>query len=180
MVDLRDDYVTAHRAWFQEQAQRLTNGDINLQQWERQFRQRLKVIHGSQYEMGRGGSQVMTQADWGRVGAELRKQYQYLNRFVAEVAEGTVSPATIASRSALYVEASTASYERGRAAAHNLVLPAYPGDGGTRCVTNCRCHWRITEAEDAWNCYWTLGQAEHCADCVQRSQTWAPYTYPKR
>jgi hypothetical protein len=180
MVDLRDDYVTAHRTWFQEQAQRLTNGDITLQQWERQFRQRLKVIHGSQYEMGRGGSHAMTQADWGRVGAELRQQYQYLNRFVAEVAEGTVSPATIASRSALYVEASTASYERGRAAGHNLVLPAYPGDGGTRCVTNCRCHWRITEGEDAWNCYWTLGQAEHCVDCVQRSQTWAPYTYPKR
>jgi hypothetical protein len=180
MISLRDDFVTANHAWVQEHAARLSQGDITLQQWERQLRAHLKNLHGAQYELGRGGRRAMTQSDWGRLGAEMRKQYGYLDGFAAEIATGGLSPAEIASRSQLYVEASTASYERGRAASHRLVLPAYPGDGSTQCRVNCKCHWRITEVEDAWDCYWTLGQAEHCEDCVTRSQTWAPYTYPKR
>ena len=180
MIGLRDDFTDANGAWFREHAARLTNGEIDLQQWERQARGRLKSIHIDQYTLGRGARKSMTQADWGRVGHALRDQYAYLNQFAGEIATGTLTPAGIAARSTLYVEASTASYERGRAAAHNLVLPAYPGDGSTQCRVNCKCTWRITENEDAWDCYWTLGQAEHCEDCVTRSQTWAPYTYPKR
>lgn len=180
MVDLRDDFTEANRAWFVEHAGRLNAGEIDLQQWERQARARLKSIHIDQYTLGRGARKSMTQADWGRVGHALRDQYAYLNQFAGEIATGTLTPAGIAARSTLYVEASTASYERGRAAARNLVLPAYPGDGSTACRVNCKCTWRITESEDAWDCYWTLGNAEHCEDCVQRSQTWAPYTYPKR
>lgn len=180
MIRLRDEFTDANRVWFQEHAGRLNAGEIDLQQWERQARARLKSIHVDQYTLGRGARGSMTQADWGRVGHALRDQYAYLNGFAQEIATGTLSPATIAARSTLYVEASTASYERGRAAAHNLVLPAYPGDGSTQCRVNCKCTWRITENEDAWDCYWTLGNAEHCEDCVTRSQTWAPYTYPKR
>ena len=121
----------------------------------------------------------MTQADWGRLGAEVRKQYEHVGGSAGEIAAGNLSPAQVAARSQLYTQAATASYERGRAAAHRLVLPAYPGDGSTQCRVNCKCHWRIVEDETAWNCYWTLGKAEHCEDCVAREATWAPYVYPK-
>ena len=180
MIELRDDYVTAYQSRVTGLAERVMSGDMTLQQWERGMRRELKSLHIGQYELGRGGRKAMTQSDWGRLGAEMRRQYEYLGNFVTEIAAGNLSPAQVAARSQLYLEASTASYERGRAAAHNLVLPAYPGDGGTRCLVNCRCHWRISETEEAWNCFWTLGNAEHCEDCVTRSQTWAPYSYPKR
>jgi len=179
MIAMRDDYVAAYETRVAGLAERVMSGDMTLQQWERGMRAELKSLHIGQYELGRGGRKAMTQSDWGRLGAEMRKQYGYLNGFASEVATGSLSPAQVAARSQLYVEASTASYERGRAAAHRLVLPAYPGDGSTQCRVNCKCHWRITEDQTKWDCYWTLGQAEHCEDCVTRSQTWAPYTYPK-
>jgi len=179
MIAMRDDYVAAYETRVAGLAERVMSGDMTLQQWERGMRTELKSLHIGQYELGRGGRKAMTQSDWGRLGAEMRKQYGYLNGFASEVATGSLSPAQVATRSQLYVEASTASYERGRAAAHRLVLPAYPGDGSTQCRVNCKCHWRITEDQTKWDCYWTLGQAEHCEDCVTRSQTWAPYTYPK-
>lgn len=179
MIEMRDDYVTAYQSRVTGLAERVMSGDMTLQQWERGMRRELKSLHIGQYELGRGGRKAMTQADWGRLGAEMRRQYEHLRGFAADIAAGNLSPAQVAARSQLYLEASTASYERGRAAAHRLVLPAYPGDGSTQCRVNCKCTWRITEDETAWNCYWTLGQAEHCEDCVTRSQTWAPYIYPK-
>lgn len=44
--------------------------------------------------------------------------------------------------------------------------------------TSCKCEWVIEEGDDGWLCYWTLGEAEHCDDCVQRSQDWNPLVVP--
>ena len=179
MVAMRDDYVTAYQSRIATLADRVMSGDMTLQQWERGMRREMKALHTGQYELGRGGRKAMTKTDWSSLGGTMKAQYTHLSSFTADIAAGKLSPAQVSARSQLYVNAATVSYERGRAAGHKLVLPGYPGDGKTVCRANCKCFWDIREREDAWDCYWTLGQAEHCEDCLSRSATWAPYTYPK-
>lgn len=175
MVDLRDQFAAANREWMAGLAQRLSNGEVTLQQWELDFRQRLRSVFLDQYCLGRGGRLAMTQSDWGQVGHMLRDQYHYLHDFAAQVANGDLSAARIASRSQLYLQASTLAYERGRSAGFGMPrLPAYPGDGTTECMVGCRCTWEIQETESAWMCTWTLHPAEHCSTCLERSATWAP------
>ena len=44
LVNARDAFVEANQAWFAEHTARLADGSITLQQWERQFRERLQQI----------------------------------------------------------------------------------------------------------------------------------------
>jgi len=90
--------------------------------------------------------------------------------------------AQIAARSRMYMRSSREAFERAKARAVGVPpLPAYPGDGSTRCLTNCACQWEIIpEVQDdgaiVYNCYWRLGPTEHCPDCIERSRQWNPYT----
>ena len=45
--------------------------------------------------------------------------------------------------------------------------------------SNCACHWDIDEQPTEWLAVWTLGAAEHCPDCLQRADDWAPYRVQK-
>jgi hypothetical protein len=71
-------------------------------------------------------------------------------------------------------------YELGKAESQGAPsLPAYPGDGQTACLGNCRCNWDIEETEDAWEATWELNDAEHCADCIANAEQWNPLRLPK-
>lgn len=159
----------------QDLAYRLRDGDITIQQWTLQMREKIKRTHIVNYIIARGGVSRMTQSDWGRLGFVLRGQYQYLQRFAGEIAAGQLTLGQIQARSALYINAARQSYERGKTqGARNITLPAYPGDGSSECFTNCRCRWSIKEFEDRYECTWKLSEAEHCPTCLQRSQIWRP------
>lgn len=177
----RDTYISGQETASRALTDRVAKGEITLGAWERGMRQIVKDTHGTLYAAAKGGYNNMTQSDWGRVGQEVRKQYEYLARFRAELAAGKLSPGQAAVRAAMYPGSGNQAWEKGRAA--NVfdprLLPAYPGDGSTICRTNCRCRWEITETEEAYLCYWKLGAAEHCQDCVYRAGAWAPYTVPK-
>jgi len=158
----------------------LASGDIRTSQWVLGMREQIKRSYISEYLLAKGGRQNMTQEDWGRLGGLLQNQYRYLDRFAQDINAGKMSEAQIEQRAQLYIKSSRQAYERGQVAVRGMPpLPAYPGDGSTVCVTNCQCHWDITEAEDEWRAYWTLGAAEHCPDCMQRAGEWNPYRLPK-
>jgi hypothetical protein len=127
----------------------------------------------------------MTQSDWGRVGAEVKAQYRYLQGFADAVVaqKDTISLAYIEARANMYGEA--ARHTANIMQAGNLAggtrrqptgydsLPWMPGDGSTRCLTNCKCHWEITVIDQTDDmqlvqAVWTLAEAEHCPDCVER------------
>lgn len=153
---------------------RLSNGEISLQKWVTDMRQSIKDAYVIQYTMGKGGMDNMTQSDWGRIGGLLKSQYQYLNSFAGEIANGDLTPKQIAARANLYIDSSTQAFERGKAASHGLLnLPAYPGDGTTDCMANCRCYWRIVKTQNVYTVSWTLSSAEHCPTCITRSSVWS-------
>jgi len=177
---IRDRFVNQDLRGVNNLATSVASGEIRTSAWVQGMRQEIKESYISQYLLAKGGVQNMTPEDWGRLGGLLKNQYQYLNGFAQELNAGQMSEAQIRQRAELYIKSSRQAYERGRVASLQMpALPAYPGDGSTQCVTNCQCHWEITETSDEWRAYWTLGAAEHCPDCVQRSKDWAPYTMNK-
>lgn len=158
-----------------------------LDRWVLDFRQSLKETYISEYLVARGGRDAMTQSDWGQLGAMLKQQYRYLDGFANDIASGNLSTdgrlqiKRVRARAQMYFNGSSQAYERGKSNSLGMPrFPAYPGDGSTQCLTNCGCHWDVTETEEAWLCVWTLGPHEHCPDCVRRAGEWNPYRIPKR
>jgi len=175
----RDEYTAQVSDISSSLSNDLLNGKINIQQWTLGFRENLKNAYINQYRFGRGGTAAMTQADWGRIGRQLRDQYQYMNNFAAQIARGDLSTAQIEARMKLYFNSATQMYERGRAVSAGVVLPQHPGDGKTQCRTNCKCEWEIVEYDDRFECFWRLNPAEHCPDCIDNSLTWNPLVIMK-
>jgi len=154
---------------------------IDHQQWTLQARQQIKDQFIAQYLLGRGGRAAMTQADWGRLGAMLKTQYGFLQRFEQDLIDGKLSEAQAKMRLRMYLKAATQAHERALAIAKGIPpLPAYPGDGKTICRANCQCHWSCEQTEDEWLCTWTLGAAEHCPDCLDNAAKWNPLRVPKQ
>lgn len=159
----------------------LADGTITTAEWTVQMRDAVKRLTIDQYLLGRGGRNSMTQADWGRIGYRLREQYAYLQRFAEQVDQGMLTDAQIAARARMYVGATWSTFDRAKAAAWQIVLPAHPGDGSTTCLGNCRCHWRIVRDDEAGviNATWVLDSAaEHCGDCKANAERWSPLSFP--
>jgi hypothetical protein len=153
----------------------MLDGSLSIQQWELQMRALLRDTYRAMYELAVGGRGNMTQEDYGRLGGILQEQYRYLHNFAADLAAGRLSPLQAQNRARMYIESATQAFERAQAAVRGIVLPQYPGDGGTQCLSNCRCHWEIRERKKEYACYWRLGEAEHCPDCLMAAQLYKPY-----
>jgi len=175
LIPLRDEFLANRMSIVNNLADQLATGKISVQQWVLNMRSEIKIAYMTEYELGIGGRNMMTFADFGRVGGQLKNQYQYLNNFAAEISQGKLSPAQIQMRSRMYIDSATQSFERARSASMGMPrLPAYPGDGQTACRANCKCNWKIVERTVGWDCYWQLGVAEHCDDCVSNASRWNP------
>lgn len=178
----RDRFLTHPDAqtFVNETVDALGRGDISIQRWRMDFRRELRKAYTAEYLYGKGGVGAMTAADRGRLGGMLAEQYKWMDKFAAEMAQGNLSPVQVKARMGMYFSSSRESYERSRTASWGMPrLPAYPGDGSTQCRVNCQCSWRIAESETAWEAVWELGAAEHCPDCLQRAERWAPLIIPK-
>ena len=180
MLPLRDTFVEAQKSAIDDLAGRLVTGDIDTAQWVDEFKGILRTTYKDEYALACGGRNAMTQRDYGIIGRQLRDQYTYLYRFADQVENGQLTEGQIRMRSRMYVDSATQAFERGHAAAIGAPdLPAYPADGSTQCRSNCKCHWELRDEGDHWEAFWKLGMAEHCPDCVERSQTWAPLVLEK-
>jgi hypothetical protein len=181
MLGLRDRFVEAQKGAIDDLGAQLVKGDINVQQWVLQSRQYIKTAFIDEYALGHGGRHNMTQKDFGIIGHMCRDQYDFLNNFGEQVANGELSADQIRVRARMYIDASVQAYERAVSERLGLPrMPAYPGDGSTECRANCKCHWQYEETDTAWNCTWVVhSAAENCATCLERGAMWAPYVVDK-
>lgn len=90
----------------------VANGQLSPLDWRNAMREELKLSYIQDYLLGRGGLEMMTQADWGSVGGMLADQYRYLEDFVDDIAAGNLTEAQIRSRAAMYFNSSREAYER--------------------------------------------------------------------
>ena len=179
--DLRDEAIEeAARGAVVELGTKIGAGEMRTSRWVLDMRKEIRRSYISQYLLAKGGRQNMTQADWGRLGGLLKKQYSYLRQFETEIKLGKLTPGQIKARSQLYIESARQAFERGKVAALGMPsLPAYPGDGNSICGVRCKCNWSIRETKDEWLARWKLNPAEHCDTCLERSVKWNPYVVPK-
>lgn len=165
----------------------LHRGRITPVEFEERLADEVKRLHVAAYVAGRSGTWgEITPQQWGRLGPIIRFQYSKLRGWRDELqrtprdADGTltISEAKLLQRAGYYRSAATQSFERGLVDEIGLasdVLPAYPGDGTTDCMTNCVCRWAIrilNKARGDFNASWRLGNAEHCPTCRKRARSW--------
>lgn len=172
---LRDQFVETQYRFAENMAASLADGGMTLRKWESEFWARVERVYIAEYMAGRGGINAMTAKDRANLSRMLTRQRKFLRNFAEDIATGDLSEDMIAFRSKLYISSATQAFERGKASAWNIRLPAYPGDGSTACMANCRCWWEISEKADLVRAYWRLSVAEHCKDCLGRATRWSPY-----
>lgn len=86
--------------------QQYRDGAINVLEWREAMAAQIKTVHLAAAAAAKGGWAEMSQADYGRVGQQLRKQYEYLDRFAWQVASGEQKPdGTMLRRAAMYGQA---------------------------------------------------------------------------
>jgi hypothetical protein len=182
MQDLRNEYIERQKEISASLAQSYRTGEISIYQLENSIKDLIKNTYIDLYAMGAGGRNNLSQRDWGRIGAMLKEQYGqngYLRGFMEQIAAGNLSEAQIAARLNMYINSANEALWKALTRDLGFDLPAYPGDGSTECLTNCRCEWDIREVLEGYDCYWIVDhEAENCDDCLGRGSDWAPWKWP--
>ena len=137
-----DQAIVSAKDGMRDIAQDLVDGNISLADWQTRMAQQIKLIHLASGAAAVGGWAQLTPSDYGRIGAALRQQYAYLQRFALQIENGLVPlDGRLIVRSLLYGEAGRGTFEDfARAAAQRAGMT----------------HERRV-----------LGAAEHCKDCVK-------------
>jgi hypothetical protein len=117
-------------------AKSLKAGNVSLPEFELAMRELLKSAHIVSASVGKGGRALMTQADWGRVGAKIRWQYGYLNTFARKIERGLVSDAATVSRARSYASSIFVSFSRTFQKAQSTFVDGGKNPERCRLVTN--------------------------------------------
>lgn len=130
--------------------EQLRSGAISVQEWRSGMEASIKSAHVAAGVAARGGFAQASQADYGWIGSQIKTQYQYLDRFAAQIVSGAQPlDGTLTSRADLYAQA-------GR-------------------VTHREMERRMARIGGKSEEKSVLGAADHCEGCVgAASQGWQP------
>ena len=134
--------ITASQANMISLGTQLQQGTITLAEWQTAMMQQIKTLHTMSAAVARGGWAQMSASDWGFVGSEIKKQYDFLKGFAEEIQAGFPLRGRFLERIKLYSRA-------GRTTASQL-FRRLNEDGG-----------RTEERR-------VLGIADHCSDSAGR------------
>jgi hypothetical protein len=147
--------------------EQLRSREISLAEWQLRMAQEVKSVHVAQAAAARGGWAQMSQSDWGYTGAQIRKQYEYLQHFADQVASGQQPlNGQVAARCGMYGDAGHTTHEkmRGRYMANSMSM-----EEERRVLTASEsCQGCIEEAGRGWVPLGTsapIGSKECRANC---------------
>jgi hypothetical protein len=83
---------------------------ISLTDWRDEMRLTIKQTQMAAHEIAHGGRAQMTQADYGRVGQAVRRQYEYLENWVHEIEAGAPIDGRMEPRAALYLKSGRTAF----------------------------------------------------------------------
>lgn len=147
-------------------------GGLSEAGFKRQMRALIKATYGAEYVYGRGGVKHMTDANWKELGVEVTRQFNYLDKFAGALPELTEKQR--AARANMYINGAIQAQSRGLQAAWDIQLPYHPADGGTPCLTNCRCSWEINREGGSTVAHWHTA-ATPCDGCQGRANESNPW-----
>lgn len=117
-TSLTEKFISQNKDAIRQIADLLIEGKITVNAWEESTAKTLKNTHISLYTLGRGGLKQMSRRDYGIIGSELKKEYQYLRGFSQDILAGKMSAEQFRDRVSKYVDSSYSTYELGRAESH--------------------------------------------------------------
>lgn len=154
-----------------ELAYQVKSEEIDEHEWQKRLFEILVLAYIQHWILGSRNQTISSDVSK-IIESLLNSQLEYLNEFRNDLPELTISE--VVSRSRMYISSSRQAYERGKT--FPLELPAYPGDGTSECLTNCRCAWELQSSTGGKIlAFWRLNEAEHCKTCVTRAGQWSPY-----
>jgi hypothetical protein len=128
-----------------ELAKQLQAGEISRVEWLIAMKARVKALHLAHAAVAAGGLDKLTPSDLGRLGAAVRRQYEFLRRWEAE---GLPVDGRFIARAELYAGAAYGTFSDMERIKHKAA--------------------GYTEAKRV------LGIAEHCPDCLEWAGKWLP------
>ena len=136
-----DRTLDGHARAIADLTEQLRDRSITLGRWEREMRAELKHIHIYSAMLAKGGRMQLSQSDYGRIGREIRDQYDFLRTFADEIASGKQPvDGRLTARTRLYAQS-------GRVTFHH--------------VERLEMERRGFDMEEN-----ILAAAEHCAGCL--------------
>lgn len=135
----------------QDLAQRLIDGNIGLPEWQAEMRGMIRTIHRQATITALGGAENVAQSMWGYEGSLVKKQYQFLDNFAADIAKNPEAwlNGRLLQRMRLYAQAEWGTFEA-------VLKRRAQMDGATE-------ERRV------------LGIADHCPDCLEYAKRgWQP------
>jgi hypothetical protein len=110
-----DKSIDAAGRAMREASDALREGRMSLAAWELRMAEEIRNSHLASTALAKGGWSRMTPSDYGRAGREIRRQYEYLRNFAAQIASGKQKlDGTLGRRAELYLHAARGQYEETR------------------------------------------------------------------
>lgn len=164
-----DDALEATKRRMVSAGEQLRAGSISLEDWFVATRRLVKQVHLYSAAAAKGGWAQLSQADYGRVGAIVRDQYEFLLRFAEQIATQTPLDGRFLARVKLYADAGRATFhrtEREEMAVRQFTEERsmlHPADHCGGCVAEAAKDWQpigsitpIGERECKGNCRCTM------------------------
>jgi len=169
LAALQADFVAKMGDQFRATATDLYNQGASPDEWEAALRPIVDRTQAIGYQLARGGSQAMSEADWSAVSTLISAQYDYLNAFAQDAGTGQLTEQEAADRAAMYGDAGRGAYASGLGAAWDISFPVdIPVHAG------CRCSWSVESGDDGRvKAYWVA--AMPCPICADYEAQYNPY-----
>ncbi len=89
----------------------IRTNQISVADWQLQMRDHIKDVNLNAAISATGGRDQMTQADWGRAGQIIRGQYDFLDNFAEQIANGMPIDGRTLQRMKMYTDAGVSTHE---------------------------------------------------------------------
>jgi hypothetical protein len=140
--DLVDQEIYRTQIRLQAQSRLLAAGVLDLPSWQLSVAGLIKDSHIRMAAFAAGGSEQLTQQQYGAAGYQIKRQFQFLDKFAQDLADGKLSPNQAIQRAGLYAESAKLTFSR-------VEQLARQGEGFTAGK-------RLLDA-----------QAKHCPECLE-------------
>jgi hypothetical protein len=115
---LMDGYNDQQADAIQAITKRMLNKRIGVNNWILEMAGALKPAHINAYTIGIGGKEQLNSSEYGKIGAILKEEYQYLRQFGRDILDQKLTRKQIEARANLYAESLYRSFEKGRESGH--------------------------------------------------------------
>ena len=154
LVAVAQKGVQARERRFVELTKQVTNNEISVGEWQAQMRDGIKRGFIEQYMMGRGGRAQMSQSDWGRVGAKIREQFNFLSMFEIDLANGVCVGGRAVNRARMYASATHGAFSLGMRQVAKVVgweyvrwVLAPDGESCIDCINFSSMGWQLLDSD---------------------------------